>query len=243
MNGSLAGFTALAGIATLLVALSLCWPMLGAKTMPARRVAGGRRMAAGAALVIPLLATSLYALLGSPRTLLVEPVSAVHRMNSDDMGQATERLARKLHASPDDLEAWFVLARSYQAMEKWHKAADAYRQAIRLAPGDAQLMADLADVLASAQGGKLEGEPMQWIVQALRADPVHPKSRALAAMAAYRAGRFDEAQFHWEKLAAFSEPGSQGTELARQGIARIKDSISRTSLQQAIKASPPATKD
>ncbi|MBA4109231.1 MAG: hypothetical protein C0487_06520 [Leptothrix sp. (in: Bacteria)] len=243
MNTSLAVFVALAGVATLLVALTLCRPMLGEKTMAAAPDTGGRRMATVAALVIPMLATSLYALLGAPRTLLIEPVAAVHRMNSGDMTQATERLARKLQDAPDDLEAWFVLARSYQAMEKWRKSAAAYRQALRLAPDDPQLMADLADVLASAQGGKLEGEPMQWIVQALRADPQHLKGRALAAMAAYRAGRFDEARFHWEKLAALSEPGSEGTELARQGIARIKDSAPRTSQQQLTKATRPAIKD
>lgn len=224
MNTSLTIFVAVAGTTTLLIALTLCRPLLEGTNPPSSR--NGRRIAAVLALLTPLLATSLYALLGSPRSLLTEPVSPAHRMNSLDMNQATDRLVQKLKATPQDIEGWFVLARSYQAMERWPDAARAYRQALTLAPDDPQLMADLADVLGSAQGGRLEGEPMQWIEKALRQDPQHPKSRALAAVAAYRAERFDEALSHWEKLAAVSPPGSEGAELARQGIARTKEAKS-----------------
>lgn len=223
MTSSLLAFLITAAVATLLIAMSLCLPMLdGRATEPAKR-RSARWVTIAWALALPVLATSMYALLGAPRSLLVEPQSPAHRMNTSDMAQATERLAQKLKTSPDDLEAWFTLARSYQAMERWQQAVDAYRQALRLAPDDPQLMSDLADALASSQGGKLEGEPMMWVSRALSHDPLHVKSRALAAMAAYRSGHLDEAHEHWEKLAALSPPGSQGAELARQGIARIKD--------------------
>lgn len=227
MNADMGLFIAVAGLATLWVALSLCRPLLARPDGVAAETHGGRRAAALVALVVPLLATGLYATLGAPRAMLVEPESPAHRMNSVDMTQATQRLAEKLKASPDDIEGWFVLARSYQAMERWRESADAYREALRLAPDDPQMMADLADVLATAQGGQLEGEPAQWIARALSHDPKHAKSHALAAMAAYRAGRPDEAMAHWKQLAAVSPPGSEGETLARQGMARIKDATSK----------------
>lgn len=222
MNADMGLFIAVAGLATLLVTLSLCRPLLAPQADATETPSGRRRAAALAALAVPLLATGLYAALGAPRAMLVELESPAHRMNNVDMTQATQRLAQKLKASPDDLEGWFVLARSYQAMERWREAADAYREALRLAPDDPQMMADLADVLATAQGGQLEGEPAQWVARALSHDSKHAKSHALAAMAAYRAGRMDEATSHWKQLAAVSPPGSEGETLARQGLERIK---------------------
>lgn len=224
MNADMGLFIAVAGLATLLVTLSLCRPLLARQADAAPVPSGGRRTAMLTALAVPLLATGLYAVLGAPRAMLAETESPAHRMNSVDMTQATQRLAEKLRASPDDIEGWFVLARSYQAMERWRESADAYREALRLAPDDPQMMADLADVLATAQGGQLEGEPAQWIARALAHDPKHAKSHALAAMAAYRAGRADEAMSHWRQLAAVSPPGSEGETLARQGMDRVKAS-------------------
>lgn len=222
MTASLLSFLTVAGLATLGVTLSLCRPMWREDAAAAPHGPGRRRLAGVLAVLLPLLATSLYASLGAPRTLLVEPVAPAHRMNSLDMAQATERLAQKLKARPDDLEAWFVLARSYQAMERWRDAADAYREALRLAPDDPQLMADLADVLATAQGGQLEGEPAQWVARALRLDPQQPKGLALAAMAAYRAGRHPEALARWQQLEAVSPPGSEGATVAQAGLARLR---------------------
>src|SRR5690606_11026928 len=149
----------IAAMATLVVALSICRPMLS-DPAPSPQGHIGRRAAILSALLLPLVASSLYGLLGTPRALMMEPGSSAHRMNSRDMALATDRLAKKLAASPNDLASWFVLARSYQAMERWQDSASAYRQALRLSPQDPDLMADLADVLATTQGGQLQGEPM-----------------------------------------------------------------------------------
>lgn len=221
MNTSLMLFTGLAALLTMVVTVGICRPLLGSPAEAPGRPVPARRVVAACALALPLLATLLYGALGAPRLVSLEPSADLHRMNTQDMSEATMRLAQRLQATPDDLDGWVMLARSHQAMGEWAPSAHAYRRALALAPDEPQLMADLADVLATAQQGSLAGEPAQWIKAALARDPGHPKSLALAAMAAYRDARFDDAKALWEKLAAVSPPGSEAAALAQQGIARL----------------------
>ena len=216
MNATQWLFAVFAILASMAATLSICRPLLGAK--PAFRW----RIVAPVAAGMPLLATLLYGHLGAPRILAVEPIAVAHRLNDLDMEEATARLAERLGRAPSDLDGWIVLARSHQALGNWQAAAQAYRQALGLVPDDPRLMSDLADVLANMQAGSLEGEPAALIERALRIDPRNAKGHALAAMAAYRQARFSQAKLHWRQLALLSPSGSEGAELARQGLARLE---------------------
>ena len=87
-----------------------------------------------------------------------------------------ERLATRLRESPDDIEGWKLLGRSYSALGRFPESATAYAKAAVLEPRDAQLLADFADVLAMAQGQRLEGEPEKLIARALELDPKNLKA-------------------------------------------------------------------
>lgn len=221
-------FTLAAAAATLGTTLALLWPLAQASSRAGRPRRTGitdprsMRLLALMSVGLPLLATSLYLHLGAPRLLLMEPGEVAHRLNPQDMAAATAGLAQRLTDKPQDLEGWFVLARSYQTMERWDDAAKAYRRALLIAPDEPQILADLADVLATSQGGNLEGEPRALIQRALQQDPDHAKSLALAAMAAYRRRQLDEALAHWERLAALHPTGSDIAGLARDGISRVR---------------------
>ena len=63
----------------------------------------------------------------------------------------------------------------------------------RSPPTTPDLLADYADALGAAQGGTLEGKPLELVERALKVDPTHWKALALAGTAAfnrkdYRAG-------------------------------------------------------
>ena len=68
--------------------------------------------------------------------------------------------------------------------------------------GNATLLADLADVLAMAQGKRLAGEPARLIQQALDVDPRHVKALALAGSAAFEARDYAAARGYWERVLA-----------------------------------------
>jgi cytochrome c-type biogenesis protein CcmH len=82
-----------------------------------------------------------------------------------------------------------------------------YRRALALRPKDPDLLADAADVLAVAAGGRLEGEPMQLVERALAVDPNHVK--ALALQGSYLLTQRDVrgAIAAWQKAMKSAQPG------------------------------------
>lgn len=149
-----------------------------------------RRTALGVALLLGLGAPALTLTLGHP--------SAAGR--HDDPVQAVDTLLARLRAEPASAPGWVTLARGYLQFGRYRDAALALRRASDLMPGNAGLLADLADVLGAAQGKRLAGEPARLIQRALDIDPNHPKALALAATVSFEAQDYAAARSHWERL-------------------------------------------
>lgn len=123
-----------------------------------------------------------------------------------------ERLAglnARLQQQPDDLRGWVLLARTHASMSNFQEGAQALQKALALTPGHPDILADLADMTAMAQGRKLAGEPEQYIAAALQSDPRHEKALALAASAAEQAGDADKAQMYWQLLSQVQQSNLQ----------------------------------
>jgi len=171
------------------------------------------------AVLLPVAAFALYLQVGDPKAAaqLAQEQPGAH---GDGVGDAqvqamVDGLARRLEEQPQNLPGWVMLARSYETLELFDAAAQAYRRALQEARRSAmdeevqaRLWADLADALASAQGGSLDGEAGEAIKQALMLQPDQPKALALAGSAAARHGKLDEAQKNWQALLRQLEPGS-----------------------------------
>ena len=171
------------------------------------------------AVLLPVAAFALYLQVGDPKAaaqLAQEQPDAHGDGVGDTQVQAmVDGLARRLEEQPQNLPGWVMLARSYETLELFDAAAQAYRRALQEARRSAadeevqaRLWADLADALASAKGGDLDGEAGKAIKQALMLQPDQPKALALAGSAAVRHGKLDEAQKNWQALLRQLEPGS-----------------------------------
>jgi cytochrome c-type biogenesis protein CcmH len=162
-----------------------------------------RRTAFALALLLPAASVSLYLWLGDPQAAVSSAsVVAQHSTSPDQVQKMVAALADRLKAQPDDVEGWTMLGRSYVALGRHRDAATALQRANALSPGNASLLADLADVLAMAQGRKLAGEPARMIQAALDADPKHVKALALAGTVAFEAKDYAAARGYWQRLLA-----------------------------------------
>jgi cytochrome c-type biogenesis protein CcmH len=167
--------------------------------------AGGRPWiaAAFAAVFVPALAFGIYAATGNPAASDAARVAATRKPPEDAQIVAmVETLAAKVRERPDDVRGWTLLARSMASLGRYRESAEAYEHLARIAPGEPDVLADYADALGMAQGGRLAGKPTELADAALRIDPNHSKALALAGTAALDRGDFAGAIAHWQRLAS-----------------------------------------
>ena len=162
-------------------------------------------------LAVPVLAASLYFLLGSPTGLdpvQVAPTDQAHEVTEDQIASMVGGLAQRLKDKPDDVEGWAVLARTYYSLGRFGEAADAYASLVKLVPDDAALLADYADTLGMSQNKSLQGEPEKLIARALVADPKNIKALHLSGSAAFERRDYQGAVTQWKKLLLLLPPDS-----------------------------------
>ncbi|HWS11779.1 MAG TPA: c-type cytochrome biogenesis protein CcmI [Rhodocyclaceae bacterium] len=189
----------------------------------------GRIAAVVVGIAIPVLAVAIYLVLGSPKALDPKVAAArpaqeqqAHEITPEQIAAMVENLAERMKANPDNVEGWVMLARSYNAMQRFPEAAQAYAQAIQRVPDNAQLLADYADVLAMVQGRKLEGEPEKLIKRALEVDPNNLKALLLAGTVAFDRQDFKQAAAHWEKARGMVPPESDFARSIGNSIAEAR---------------------
>lgn len=142
--------------------------------------------------------------------------------SANDMAVAINALARRLRAAPDDADGWYMLARSYETLGRYTDAVAAYRQVLRRVPGQAVVLADLADALLSANQGKPDANAIAAVAEALANDPDQPKALALAGMMALRRGDAAEALGHWQRLQALLPADSDAARQIQSNIAQAR---------------------
>jgi len=173
-----------------------------------------RLLAACLGLVL-LVGAAGYAWKGQPEA--ISPAPPPDRTEAMVAG-----LARRLQQQPEDAQGWTMLGRSYLVLGRHEASVEAYRKALALRPEDADLMADLADALASQQEGSLEGEPAALIERALTLAPDHLKALALSGTRALRLGDKATAIRHWLRLQSMAPAEHPLRALAEQGLAEAR---------------------
>lgn len=181
---------------------------------------------------IPLAAMLIYLHLGRPemtvaawRDTTVAAGDASHPVDATQIEAMVARLAMRLRDAPDDAGGWYMLARSYGALERFDDAAAAYARAVALVPDAAALRADYADALASASGGSLEGAPLAQVTHALALDPDEPKALALAGTAAAERGDLRAAVGYWQRLYRLLPADSETAKRVAANLAAAREHV------------------
>lgn len=218
-----------------------------AQRHPGRAAVGGQRAGIAAAcllsLALPLAAALLYNHLGNPRAAASAATAVAAEPHAGDDGDtmalAINALAQRLRATPDDADGWYTLARSYETLGRYGDAAAAYREVLRLAPAQPQVLADLADALLSANQGAPDAASIAAVAQALAANPDQPKALALAGMMALRRGDAAQALEYWQRLQALLPPDSEAARQIESNIAQARAVASAGGAQPATPGQMP----
>ena len=167
---------------------------------------------------IPVFVLLVYAALGTPQALLpaagmVAAGNPEGEVTQEQIVAIVDKLAQRMQSKTTveqgDLQGWTMLARSYSLLQRYPEASRAFARARALAPDDAQLLADHADVLAMVQGQSVLGEPLQLVERALKIDPKNLKALALAGSAAFERKDFAGALNNWGQAQQAAPPGSE----------------------------------
>jgi len=174
-----------------------------------------RGLVVALAAMIGVVAIGGYAWVGSPRLLPVTPDAA------PGPGPALEAqadvLQARAEARPDDAAGWMQAARLQAMLNHGPAAVADYRKVAALRPNDANVLADLADMLAATSGnGSLDGEPIQLVDRALAIDPNHVKALALKGSWAMTQRDFRTALSAWNQALKVAQPGDPIAQFLRQ---------------------------
>ena len=194
-------------------------------------------------IAVPVVSVLLYWQLGRVDSLNGEMAAAsAHQKESGmTMDEAITKIKSKLQQEPENAEAWYMLARSYMATQRYQDSIDAYKQAITLVGDDADLLLHYADALVMSSGGRFDGEPTKVINKALKIAPQHPQGLWLAGMAANEAGNPKLALQHWYQLLPLLAGDANSQTEVRAMIASVEPQVPAKELKQLQRNHPTPT--
>ena len=169
---------------------------------------GQRGIVLAAALLVPTMAATLYAVLGSP-ALPDRPIAQREDLQGDnpnrpDVQQMVARLESRLAEAPDDLEGWLMLGRSRAVLGDAQGAVDAFRRAQGLAATDPRGVGGLAEALTAMAGGVVTPEAKSLFVRLAEFEPGDPRAGFYLGWADFQAGDHHGAIERWRQLLAQS---------------------------------------
>ena len=192
-----------------------------------QRRAQGRWSTIGIATAIAVvpLAASLY--------LTVSTWNPRAAAEADQGRRLVAQLAERMRATPDDVQGWRLLARSYMVLGQYAQGRDAYREAWTRTPmPDAELKLAYAESMVLTDRAMLTGEAAKLIEQVLEAEPNNPKALWYGGLVAQELGLESAWRERWSRLLALNPP----EDLAN--VLRMQLGVSATAADGASAASP-----
>ncbi|MGD9508034.1 MAG: c-type cytochrome biogenesis protein CcmI [Geminicoccaceae bacterium] len=182
---------------------------------------GRRGPVLAAALLVPLFATTLYAVLGSPG-LPDRPLASRQDepkpQQQPDVAEMVAKLEARLATAPDDLEGWLMLGRSRAVMGNLPGAVEAFRRAHALAPDDPAAIGGLAEAMTTAGGGVMPVEAKGLFERLAQLQPDDPRPDFYLAWADLQAGEARRALDRWTGLLARAPADAPWRQQVVEGI-------------------------
>lgn len=188
---------------------------------------GAKHVLVAIAVVLPLAAVGLYAMLGRPDAVSISGTPTIAGMSAAmpassgmpatdaaqkpgmDMSAAIDSLRAKLDKNPADADGWLLLGRAYESMGRNADGRQALEKAYALAKDRPAIEIAYAEALALASPERrIDGKPLEMIRHALQVEPDNQDGLWLLGMSDYQQGRYAEAIASWEKIRVQLGPDS-----------------------------------
>ncbi len=192
----------------------------------AARAGGAWAPAIGIAVLIPAGGFALYLHLGAPelpdaplagRSVALEQAARTR----SEMGGLLADLAERLRQTPDDLDSWALLARSYRTMDRPRESADAFAHAVELSGRAPSFLSAYGEMLVAAEGGRVTPQGRQAFEEALAKDPGDSRARYYIGAAKEQAGDKTGALADWQALVADTDASAPWLEDVSRQTARV----------------------
>ena len=120
-------------------------------------------------------------------------------------------------------------------------ARDQYEKLAARREMNADAWADFADVTATLNGRSLQGKPAEYLANALRLDPQHPKALWLEASLQHESGQYQAATQSWQRLATALGPDSPDLKVVTANLAEDQRLAGGAATQTAVAGSNSGT--
>ncbi len=161
-------------------------------------------------LAVPVVATPIYLLTGSPDTPGQPFASRTDILLADEAAlpegfeDGVARLAARLQEEPDDLDGWIMLGRALMVLQRYEPAINAFRRATALSPRNSLAQSLLGEAIVFAADGTVTPPALGAFAAAMAADPRNIAARFYQAVERAQAGEVQEAFDAWLVLVAES---------------------------------------
>lgn len=188
------------------------------------------------AFALPLAASGLYFLVGTPAALNGTVAQAAPMLT---MQQALAELQSHLAAHPDDVRGWMLLAQTRVMQKNPAAARVAYDRVLKLSPNSVEAMVGWAEADAGLRPDHMiEGRALALLKRAVLLQPDSQHGLWLLGISDFQHHRYRDAAATWRLLQPQLEPGSDVAKAVSQQIA-VADA--RASGRPASAASADAT--
>jgi len=135
--------------------------------------------------------------------------------------QLVARLAERMERTPDDVDGWILLARSYMTLGEYELGRAAYQQAWTRTPmPDDDLKLSYAEAQILTDRATLSGEAGRLVEEVLAARPGDLRALWYGGLVARALGHDDAVQSRWTALLA-SNPPEEIAEVLRAELANL----------------------
>jgi len=189
-------------------------------------------------LFVPIMSFKMYDKWGGGEAA-IDPDSApakaqIAQHDKQNIEGMVGQLQARLAQDPSDGEGWFMLARTYQALNKYPEAVQAFKKALPLGGSNsADVLASYADAIAMASNRTLTDEAVRVLKQAIVIDPKHVKSLWLVGTAEYQKKNYKDALSYWETLLGVLPPGSDEANQIQANVGEVRSLLGLSPLPNA----------